>query len=577
MASTKSRNGVGRRWLVRPVTSISREYASLRDEESKADGSSSSHRALKARRRITIEQPIKASWPRKKEAVVSPQLKNEPLVTAASSLNNEELEACKFESGRLKRESLLNWNAVRLSNSEGNGADEDDDEDDANENMLYMADYSGKTSAFSTKKSVDCLDKHSNPKMNLLPPPRRMRIPAHKRRSKRVDIEGQKVELSSSFDTQETQLEEASETSVSTTETDESDVFSLSKPGTRSKAVRWLDQSPVGHALATVHMMEYDVEATCRIVILLLMDHGPQSANNFEFLHCEFHQDDRLRVSDALAQITEIVLGTPDAPKIPPELVHQSKKRQSFRPFTRLCFDGKELVNMFALQDYYLEDGKSILVAIREGSKDRDMLLKQSALLLTDKRLRRGIRKARIAGRSLQTLYGPDGFHELEQRKLEAEKNGKDHFCNNDDDSTCDGTDDGGMDRWSAFDNLSLTSFDDDEFGDASFDTNTSSLSSNWLDDDFFDGKEFFRENGSPKASKNKPQFPVQPFAALNPNGLGWASFEFDPDDDENLFSTIDVSFDVDVGGMVPSGQTPETMTFHGVRSRRVRTTAVNV
>jgi hypothetical protein len=304
-----------------------------------------------------------------------------------------------------------------------------------------------------------------------------------------------KVGLSQSFETQETQLEESSETSLCTTD-DETDPSSKSASNETAnevkirKHVQWPDEQSGGVLVTKVHALEYASELpyTCRVVILLLMDHGAQSeASNFEFLHCEFRQDDRLRVCDALPQITQLVLGTA------PSDDSTSQPTEPFRPFTRLYLDGRELINTLALQDYYLEDGQSTLVALREplvssSSKDssykftdkerRDALLRQSELLLADKRLRRGIRKARIAGRSLQILYGTQGMSEQKARLAEA----REVFnVENDEPEEHESADT--PDARSMFDSLARASFDSDDLKDTSS-----------FDLDFFEGMNFFRQ-----------------------------------------------------------------------------------
>ena len=319
--------------------------------------------------------------------------------------------------------------------------------------------------------------------------------------------------LSQSFETQETQLEEASETSLCTTDEDDdlsrmrgssvegSPIQSETRKST-TKHVRWLDLENPGREVVTrVHALDYlsIPSYTCRVVFLLLMDRGPQSsASNYEFLHCEFRQDDRLRVCDALPQITRLVLGTPENPT---DKLTPSETQEPFRPFTRLFLDGKELINSLALQDYCLEDGQSTLVAIRDpllkgrSSADivadkhhRDELLRQSSLLLADKCLRRGIRKARVAGRSLQILYGPQGMIEEERRRVERAERGENFFTENDSDTDTDVDADASSNCvhntttvWSAFDSLTQNSFDNDELNDIAFDV------------DFFDGTNFFR------------------------------------------------------------------------------------
>lgn len=319
--------------------------------------------------------------------------------------------------------------------------------------------------------------------------------------------------LSQSFETQETQLEEASETSLCTTDDDDdlsrmrgsSVEGSPIQSGTRKaikKRVRWLDlESPGCEVVTRVHALDYlsIPSYTCRVVFLLLMDRGPQSsASNYEFLHCEFRQDDRLRVCDALPQITRLVLGTPENPT---DKLTPLETQEPFRPFTRLYLDGKELINSLALQDYCLEDGQSTLVAVRDplvkgrstadvaaGKQHRDELLRQSSLLLADKCLRRGIRKARIAGRSLQILYGPQGMIEEERRRAERAESGEDVLLDNDYDTDTDVDADvssncehNAVTGWSAFDSLTQNSFDNDELNDITFDV------------DFFEGTNFFR------------------------------------------------------------------------------------
>ena len=132
-------------------------------------------------------------------------------------------------------------------------------------------------------------------------------------------------------------------------------------------------------------------------------------------------------------------------------------------------------------------NGKSSIEMAAEKER-RDELLRQSSLLLTDKCLRRGIRKARIAGRSLQILFGPKGIIEEERRKTEQAELGEDFATDNDSDIDTDGDVDLNNNRekslttvWSAFDNLTRNSFDDEELNDVIFDV------------DFFEGANFFR------------------------------------------------------------------------------------
>jgi len=308
----------------------------------------------------------------------------------------------------------------------------------------------------------------------------------------------------SSFETEETHLEEASATSISTMTSCEED-SSIIVP----KKVRWLDEASEDQSkLATLHSFDCDPPVTCRVVILLLMNNGAEANDNFEFLHCEFRLDQRLKVSDALAQITELVVGTPEHPGVAATAAvsrgnnnnnvaaetslssasnSTDKDAAAFRPFIALYNQGRELINVCSLQDFPLQDGQSILVAVRKGKDDRDLLLKQSALLLSDKRLNKEIRKARISGRSLQVLLSSQEWREKRERKAagspedEKEQSFELEGAAKDDASE------------SSFWNLSLGAIEgvDYDFRDSAFDT-TSEEHSEWFDDGFFKGTNFF-------------------------------------------------------------------------------------
>jgi hypothetical protein len=424
-------------------------------------------------------------------------------------------------------------------------ADDDDEDEEINETEMYMLKYYTKSIYSKSSIQTEC-----------------QKLLDHNLRSKEKRLQlNNDLGLSQSFETQETQLEEASETSLCTTDDDDDDPRGTGRNSERSidgkptdlgtdtkgkKRIKWLDENPGCALITKVHSLDYASEPsyTCRVVFLLLMDRGPQSAaSNFEFLHCEFRHEDRVRVCDALPQITRLVLGTSDAPLNTTNGV--TRTEEPFRPFTRLYLDGRELINTLALQDYCLEDGQSTLVAIRESlsssvskgsntppnDKERRVaLLKQSELLLADKRLRRGIRKARIAGRSLQILYGTQGMIEQEQLSTRQQESG-----NNNDVKLEEETDDvDGNDvnilpencdaPWSVFDNLARTSFDNDELSDANFDV------------DFFDGTHFFCKPTTGTRLQSPSTEQHQAFGALEFSDsyrFGWASFDLDFDIDK--------------------------------------------
>ena len=303
---------------------------------------------------------------------------------------------------------------------------------------------------------------------------------------------GDKAGLSFSFDTEETHLEDASETSISTITSygDDSSRFS-SATGATAKKVRWLDEVEQ-QDLVVVHSLECDAPVTCRVVILLLLNNGTDANNNFEFLHCEFRLDQRLRVSDALAQITELVVGTPEHPtEVSGSRVEADKKAKTstttcpFRPFTSIYYHGRELINVCCLQDSPLQDGQSILVALRKGPEDRDILLKQSALLLSDRRLNKEIRKARISGRSLQVLLSSEEMLEKRERQttaLEWDVDALELSGDMDDDEVF-----ANSTLW----NLALDAVEDVDFDHTSFGT-MEDEHSEWFDDSFFKGSDLF-------------------------------------------------------------------------------------
>jgi len=364
------------------------------------------------------------------------------------------------------------------------GADDDDSEEEGS--VQYIASHYNEKAGRGRRNSLE----------TILPSPRGRKNQFSFLKlspSSSSSLSGLKVGLSESFDTQETHLEEASasETSISTMTSCEDDSSRLSSA---KKKVRWLDETEQ-QDLAVVHSVKCDSPVTCRVVILLLMNNGTEATDNFEFLHCEFRLDRRLKVSDALSQITELVLGTREHPRgvnaSRSNVEKKAAKRasSSFRPFTTLYYQGRELINVCSLQDFPLQDGQSILVALRKGPQDRDLLLKQSAMLLSDRRLNKEIRKARISGRSLQVLLSSQDIREKRERPatpVESEKGN-----NNDDLESCDDASEADVPLNSTFWDLSLDAIEDVDFGESTFDT-MDEEHSNWFDEAFFKGTDLF-------------------------------------------------------------------------------------
>ena len=183
---------------------------------------------------------------------------------------------------------------------------------------------------------------------------------------------------SDSFETQSTTAEDASQTSVE-----------------QNKTIQWRDYN-YSAPLHTVHEYRVEPSAYCRVIVLLCLNLGRKKrSQNYEFLHCEFPFYQRLTVADVLRQISHLSSSNNKKFKhlyLPPD------DNDNEHPI--------ELIHALPIRDYHLVDGQSILVAMRDGPDTTETLLEQSRLLLQDEILQLELRKARIAGRSLQTLYG---------------------------------------------------------------------------------------------------------------------------------------------------------------------------
>jgi hypothetical protein len=261
-------------------------------------------------------------------------------------------------------------------------------------------DYGATTMIYATKY---CEQRgHHNSKSNHQKNPLRIQFPKQQRQLKQPPLlppplqrsKALNASCSCSFDTLETQTEEET---ASTFSSSFDDSF---------KAVRWRDYSLAG-ALETRHSYTDDDTYTCRIVILLLLNNGiscpPES--NFEFLHCEYIVPEKLKVSDVLTQISSLVVAHPSTNNNNNNN-GEKHENENYRPFTTLFHQGLEMINALAIQDFDLQDGRSILIAVRAGEQSTATVLKQAAVLLRDKMLLAELRKARIAGRSLQLLRG---------------------------------------------------------------------------------------------------------------------------------------------------------------------------
>mmetsp|Transcript_17013 Transcript_17013/g.40093 ORF Transcript_17013/g.40093 Transcript_17013/m.40093 type:complete len:706 (-) Transcript_17013:28-2145(-) len=148
----------------------------------------------------------------------------------------------------------------------------------------------------------------------------------------------------------------------------------------RTPTIRWADQ--LGVSLAEKHEIEVLPPLNVRVVILML---NP-GEKFFEFVQCEFQTDERLTVSDLLAQL-------------PFMASMEALKKQRY---TALYRGEREMVNIISIQDYNVAEGE-ILVAVAAGFNPRQSVAAASALLL-QRSLLRAVQKAKLSGRALQKL-----------------------------------------------------------------------------------------------------------------------------------------------------------------------------
>jgi hypothetical protein len=205
-----------------------------------------------------------------------------------------------------------------------------------------------------------------------------------------------KVSLQSqSFDTADTDVEEEETstevtTSSSSTETNKQAQAASTFLLERKKGITWADEQTIqgkrtSTELATLHTWTPLPEQYLRLVILLL---HPDELK-FEFVHAEYDTDDtRLTVSSVLRQLSGMATNA---------TLKQLKWGALVMRETQ-----QEMITCLTLQEYSLHDG-SMLVAVPAGHVPR-LVLQQACFFLTDKVLRRVVRRAKLTGRSLQRL-----------------------------------------------------------------------------------------------------------------------------------------------------------------------------
>jgi hypothetical protein len=224
-----------------------------------------------------------------------------------------------------------------------------------------------------------------------------------------------KVALSQSYDTADTDVEEEeyTETSLATTTTEggrrtnslwfgpeNTQTFSSAASAIlQHKGVTWADQPATGGGngnnesnnnsssdkrLVTRFTYTPLPEQYLRVVILLL--HPVEL--KFEFVHAEYDTDVRLTVAQVLKQLSRMAVN--------PELQGLEWGALCLRDTHR------EMINCMTLQEYNLYDG-SMLIAVPIDYAPR-IILEQAGFFLTDKVLRRVVRRAKMTGQSPQRL-----------------------------------------------------------------------------------------------------------------------------------------------------------------------------
>jgi hypothetical protein len=268
------------------------------------------------------------------------------------------------------------------------------------------------------------------------------------------------------------------------------------------RRLRWIDQLTPPQPLTTVHAFKNLPSLTIRVVILLVMD-DDQTKNPFEFIHCEYHVEERLRTADCLQQISAIM------------------GRERGHKFTALFYEKREMINALALQDYEIPDGKGVLIAVGSDRK----LLKTAEAILSDKTLKREIRKARLSGQCLHVLSSSAEWRDRQKnpQPKETPPNDEDYdvpvFSSNVPSSPT-------SPRNMAISRM-FVNFDDKEFGSFSFDetdidddddddacNNNNDPILEWLKEDFFEGQNLFfnddkSNNKSPIARDSVPHSPT--------------------------------------------------------------------
>ncbi|GAX27774.1 hypothetical protein FisN_13Hh123 [Fistulifera solaris] len=151
----------------------------------------------------------------------------------------------------------------------------------------------------------------------------------------------------------------------------------------RPASIQWPDQ--VGQELEIIHPLHDDLEpATVRIVVFLVNS----KEKKYEFVHCEFCNEQRLLVSDVLQQLKFTSVLT---------------QWESFDSLIREK-SSEKLRDTHDLTSYALRDGEILIATSGCKSKDGTKYFK-SVTKKHGRFLRKAVKKARIQGRALQCLF----------------------------------------------------------------------------------------------------------------------------------------------------------------------------
>jgi len=194
----------------------------------------------------------------------------------------------------------------------------------------------------------------------------------------------------------------------SCTETDYESESESSRCLSERRRLKWSDEESGGKLAEVFTFSSNEVLNDVRLIFLMVNVQDQM----FEAIHCELETSKKVRVKDILEQLPLL------------SVLFQDEK---FTSLVRESSPRGELLNSTTIQNYTLVDGE-ILVAVARGAHPIMEGLKfASRLLKSNKKvLRKTIRKARISGKALQSLYSTEEWtlckKKLRKKALKREK-----------------------------------------------------------------------------------------------------------------------------------------------------------